>query len=148
MKLCLVCSGGGHLVELQQMKEVYSKYDHFFLTIENDYVKHVSAKEKMYFIKDPKRNPINFFTNLFQSLSVLVKEKPNIIITTGAGVAVPVCYLGKMLRKKIVYVESLSRIKEPSLSGRLVHPISDVFLVQWKPLLKKYKKAIYVGTVF
>jgi beta-1,4-N-acetylglucosaminyltransferase len=72
-----------------------------------------------------------------------------VIISTGAGVAVPTCFLGKFLFKsKFIFIESFCRIKEPSLSGKLIYPIADLFFVQWKNLLNFYgKKAIYRGSV-
>jgi len=149
MKICLVCSAGGHLTELIQLKEVYEQYDHFFITLKRQDAIDLAKKEKIYFISDPERNPIKFIANLFQSFWILIKEKPNIILSTGAGMAIPVCYIGKIFRSKIIFIESFCRIKEPSLTGKIIYPIADLFLVQWREQLKKYgNKAIYSGSVF
>lgn len=108
----------------------------------------LKKNEKVYFVEDPSRNPIKFLKCLFQTFCILKKEKPKVIISTGAGVAVPACFLGKLFFKsKIIFIESFCRIEEPSLSGKLIYPISDLFLVQWKKLLKFYGKAIYRGSV-
>lgn len=149
IKLCLTCSAGGHLTELSQIGECYSKYRRFFITFKREDTKELAKQERVYFVEDPSRNPINLIKCLFQTFSILKKERPNVIISTGAGVAVPTCFLGKFLFKsKIIFIESFCRIKEPSLSGKLIYPISDLFLVQWKNLLKFYgKKAIYRGSV-
>jgi len=144
-----VCSAGGHLTELIQLKEVYEQYDHFFITLKRQDAIDLAKKEKIYFISDPERNPIKFIANLFQSFWILIKEKPNIILSTGAGMAIPVCYIGKIFRSKIIFIESFCRIKEPSLTGKIIYPIADLFLVQWREQLKKYgNKAIYSGSVF
>jgi UDP-N-acetylglucosamine:LPS N-acetylglucosamine transferase len=144
-----VCSAGGHLTELIQLKEVYEQYDHFFITLKRQDTIDLAKKEKVYFISDPERNPIKFIANLFQSFWILIKEKPNIILSTGAGMAIPVCYIGKIFRSKIIFIESFCRIKEPSLTGKIIYPIADLFLVQWREQLKKYgNKAIYSGSVF
>lgn len=148
MKICLACSAGGHLTEMLQLKEIYKKYDHFFLTFKREDSRELAKKEKVCFVKDTSRNPLNFIINFFQSLWILLKKRPDIIITTGAGVAVPTCYLAKGFGKKIIFIETFCRPTEGSLSGKVVYPIADLFLVQWKTQLKKYKKAIYGGPLF
>ena len=149
MKLCLTCSAGGHLTEISQIYGCYSKYRRFFITFKREDTKELAKREKVYFVEDPSRNPMNFIRCLFQTFSILRKEKPNVIISTGAGVAIPACFLGKFFFKsKVIFIESFCRIKEPSLSGKLIYPIADLFFVQWKSLLDFYgKKAIYRGSV-
>jgi len=148
-KLCLVCSAGGHLAEISHLKKCYSKYPHFFITFERIDTKNLADREKVYFIEDPSRSPIKFLRSLFQSLRILNKERPSVIMSTGAGIAVAPCYIGKLIFKsKIIFFESFCRIEEPSLSARLIYPIADLFFVQWKDLLKKYgEKAIYRGSI-
>lgn len=149
MKICIVCSAGGHLTEMSQLKECFQKFPHFFITFKREDSSELAKEEKVYFIKDPSRNPMKFLKCIFQTFSILKKEKPKAIISTGAGIAVPACFLGKFLFKsKVIFIESFCRIEEPSLSGRLIYPISDSFFVQWKKLLKFYgEKAVYKGAV-
>ena len=148
-KVCLVCSAGGHLTEMFHLKKCYSKYPHFFITFQRMDTSELSRQEKVYFVTDPGRNPINFLKCVVQSFKMLLKEKPDVVISTGAGVAIPVCYLAKLFfGSKVIFVESFCRIEEPSLSGKLTYPISDLFLVQWPEMLKKYgDKAIYKGAI-
>ena len=63
-------------------------------------------------------------------------------------VSFPFCLVGKLKRKKIIYIESFARVDKKSLTGRLVYPFADLFLVQWEPMLKCYPKAEYVGGIF
>jgi len=142
MKVCIAASAGGHLTEVLQLKKAFRKYPHFFVTFKREDVDRLS-NEKVYYIKDPKRNLFKLFYNLFRSLKIFLKERPNVIITTGAGVVVPICYVAKIFKSKIIFIESMAAIYKPSLSGRFVYPISDLFVVQWKNLLKYYPKAIY-----
>ncbi len=145
MKICLACSAGGHLTELMQIKEAFEGYDYFLVTFRRDDTKNLSA----YYVEDPKRNPLKFLKNLFQAARVLFKEKPDVIITTGAGVVVPLCYLGKISGVKIIFIESFARIDSKSFSGIAIYPIADLFFVQWKSLLGKYgNRAQYGGGVF
>lgn len=148
MKICLACSAGGHLTEILQLKEIYKKHNHFFLTFKREDSKDLAKKENVYFVKDPSRNPLSIVINFFQSLWILLKEKPDVIISTGAGVVMAIYYIARLFRKKTIFIESFCRVKEPSLSGRLIYPVSDLFIVQWKPLLEFYPKAKYGGSIF
>jgi len=148
MKICIAGSTGGHLLQLLQLSQVYAKFDHFFLTFKRPMSQSLAKKENVFFVKDPGKNPLNLLVNILQSLSVFINQKPDVVISTGAGVAVPICYFAKMFRKKVIFIESFSRVDNPSLSGSLVHPIADLFIVQWKPLLKFYNKAVYGGSIF
>ena len=148
MKICLTCSTGGHLLQLLQLKKIYSKHSHFFLTFKRPMSKSLAKQEKVFFVKDPGKNPINLLINIFQSLSIFIQQQPDILISTGAGVAVPICYIAKFFGKKVIFIESFSRVQEPSLSGIFVYPMADLFIVQWRQLLKFYKRAKYGGSIF
>ena len=148
MNICLACSAGGHLLQILQLKKIYKNYNHFFLTFKRPMAKHLSKTEKVYFVKDPERNPLKLITNFFESFAVFLKEKPDVVIANGGGVVVPFCFISKIFGKKIIFIESLSRVFQPSLSGQTLYPIADLFIVQWKRLLKFYKKAKYGGTIF
>jgi len=146
-KICLVCSLGGHLNQIMELSEFYKEYDYYFITFYRNSASNFKNQEKVYFVKDPSRNIFNFAINFYQSLLLFFKENPDIIISTGAGVAIATCYLGWLFRKKIVFIEDWCVIDKPSLSGRLVYPISNLFFVQWEELLKHYSKAIYKGSL-
>ena len=148
-KLCLACSAGGHLTEMMHLKPCYSRYAHFFLTFERQDTSELAKAERTHFVADPGRNPISLLKCLAQSFAVLAKERPDVVISTGAGVAIPACYIAKfLLGAKVVFVESFCRIEEPSFSGRLVYPIADMFLVQWPGMQRKYgRKAVYKGAI-
>ncbi|MBD3155766.1 MAG: hypothetical protein GF368_03870 [Candidatus Aenigmarchaeota archaeon] len=145
VKICIACSAGGHLTEIKLLKKIYEKNEHFFLTFKRNNSLSLSKKEKVYFIKDPSRNPLSLLVNIVQSFRILKKENPDYIISNGAGVAIPACYIAKMMGKKVIFIESFCRM-EPSLSGKLAHPVSDLFLVQYPQLKESYKKAVYAGS--
>ena len=77
-----------------------------------------------------------------------MKEKPDLIISSGAAVAVPFFYIGKLMRIKLVYIEVFDRIDKPTLTGRLVYPITDRFVVQWEEQKKVYPKGVNLGSIF
>lgn len=94
------------------------------------------------------RNLKNLICNTFVAWKVLRKEKPDLIISSGAAVAVPFFYLGKLFRAKLIYIEVFDRIDKPTLTGKLVYPIADKFIVQWDEMKKVYPKAINLGSIF
>lgn len=149
MKICLVCSHGGHYVEMMRLLEAFKGNDYFFVTYKSEATSH---NRRTYLIKFEERG-LKFRMMLIKTLIIAFKiltiEKPDVVISTGGGeIAVPFCYVGKMLGKKIIFIESLARISTRSGGGEFVYPIADLFLVQWESLLKKYGvKAKYWGKV-
>ena len=94
------------------------------------------------------RNVKNLIRNTFLALRILLKEKPDLIISSGAAVAVPFFYLGKLFGAKTIYIEVFDRIDAPTLTGKLVYPVTDKFIVQWEEMKKVYPKAINLGSIF
>ena len=88
------------------------------------------------------------FKRHLYAFRIIKKEKPDVIITTGALIAFPFCVIGKIMRKKIIYIESFARVNGKSLTGKLVYPFADLFLVQWESMLDVYPKSKYVGGIF
>lgn len=148
MKLCIACSAGGHLSEIKQIEEYYKKHKHFFISFKRLDSIELAKQNKVYFVVDPKRNPLKLLYNFLQSISILLKEKPDAVISTGAGVALPSLFIAKLMGRKTVFIESFCRIKSPSFSGKIAYKFVDLFLVQWKENLKFYPKAKFKGAVF
>ena len=123
------------------------RHERFFVTFEREQIKGILKAEKVYFVIDPKRNPKKLLQNFRQAMKILKKEDPDIVLSTGAAAAVPLCYAAKMLGKKLIFIETIAAVQKPSLSGRAVYPIADLFVVQWKGLLKYYKQATYGGSL-
>jgi len=120
-------------------------HQRFFVTFEREQVRDILKGEKTYFVVDPKRNPKKLLQNFRQSLKILKKEHPDLVISTGAAAAVPLCYAAKILGVKLIFVETLAAVRKPSASGKVVYPIADMFVVQWKHLTRHYKSAVYGG---
>ena len=147
-KLCLACSAGGHLTELTRLEEAYRNQPHFFVTDQRVDTGEFAKRERTFFVTCPRRNPFKLLLNFFESLNVLLKEKPNVIVSTGADTAFFTCLLGKLMGARLVFIESFARITEPSLSGKLLYPFADTFFVQWPDLKADLPKAVYAGSVF
>lgn len=151
MKACFIASSGGHWEELLCLKEIAQEYDTVYVTEEGGQASD-SNLEKVYALSQINRHEKNFamhFTKLlFQAAKIMLQEKPDFIVTTGALLAFPFCVYAKLMRSKIIYIESFARVYNRSLTGKLVYPFADLFLVQWESLLQFYPKAKYVGGIF
>lgn len=149
MKLCLVCSSGGHLSQLYLLKPFFQDKERFWVTFDKEDARSLLDGEKRYSCYYPTNRSLKaLFINLKVAWKVLRTEKPDLIISTGAAVAVPFFYLGKILGIKTLYIEIFDRIDSPTLSGRLVYPVADRFVVQWEQMKKVYPKAINLGSIF
>lgn len=149
MKVCLVGSSGGHLTHLYMLKPFWKDKDRFWVTFDKEDARSILAGEKVYHCYYPtNRNLKNLFRNTFLALKVLRKERPDLLISSGAAAAVPFFYIAKLMRKKLIYIEVYDRIDKPTLTGRLVYPIVDCFIVQWEEQKRVYKKAVNLGSIF
>ena len=148
-KFLIVGSSGGHLTHMYMLKDIWSKHDRAWVTFDKADANSILKDEKVYHCYFPtNRNIKNLIRNTFLAIKVLWKEKPDLIISSGAAVAVPFFYLGKLRGAKTVYIEVFDRIDKPTLTGKLVYPVTDKFIVQWDEMKKVYKKAINLGSIF
>ena len=149
MKVCLVGSSGGHLTHLYLLKKFWINEDRFWVTFDKKDANSLLKGEKKYNCYYPtNRNIKNLVKNTFLAFKVLKKEKPDLIISSGEAVAVPFFYVGKLFGAKTVYIEVFDRMDKPTLTGKLVYPITDLFVVQWEEMKKVYPKAINLGGIF
>lgn len=149
IKICLVGSSGGHLTHLYMLKPFWNSKDRFWVTFDKEDANSLLENEKVYHCYFPtNRNIKNLIKNTFLAIKVLKKEKPDLIISSGAAVAVPFFYIGKLFGSKTVYIEVFDRIDKSTLTGKLVYPVSDKFIVQWEEMKKIYKKAENLGSIF
>ena len=148
-KVCLVGSSGGHLTHLYLLKPFWEEKERFWVTFGKDDAKSILEDEKMYECYFPtNRNIKNLIKNTFLAIKIIRKEKPKLIISSGAGVAVPFFYIGKIFGAKTIFIEVFDRIDKPTITGKLVYPVSDIFVVQWEEMKKVYPKAINLGGIF
>ena len=82
------------------------------------------------------RNIPNLLRNLRLAWRTISAVDPDVILSTGAALAVPFFVVGRLRRRRLVYVESLTRVNELALSGRLVYPLADAFFVQWREAVR------------
>ena len=150
-----ISSTGGHLNEMMQLKELFRKYDYYIVTEKTKYNLHLKNKYKnkvsslIFGTKDhPFTYPFKLLANCFKSLYIYLKVHPDYIITTGAHTAGPMCCIGKIFGSKIIYIESFANISTKTITGKLLYPIADKFIVQWDSMKKLYPDSVVGGWIF
>lgn len=142
MDVLLISSTGGHFRTLINLKPFWENRQHCWVTQKSHSTKSLLIKEKVYWAYGPtNRNLINLFKNLFLAWKVIFQEQPKLIITTGAGESVPFVIIGKLFGSKVIFIESITRVKDISLSAKLVLPLINRLYVRWPSLQAKYPKA-------
>lgn len=149
IRICIACSPGGHMIQARQLARVYEKYEHFYFTFSGAVAEALSRISRVHSIPNIVRsNPVSWFTGAVLSAYIAIVERPDVIISTGAGVVVFFCIFAKLLGAKLIFVESMAKIEKPTLTARLLYPFSDLFLVQWPGLLRFFPKAQFLGRLF
>jgi len=166
MKIGIACSAGGHLTQALSLAEAFRGHECFLILQNLPTVKKFNPPQftRTYHLRilfnyalGIRVTPwhivwlgvyITLLENTFEIIKILVKEKPDILFSTGSEIAIPTFYIGKFLfGAKLIYLESVARMRDISRAGRLLMPIVDLFLVQWEELAQKYKKAKFWGRV-
>ncbi|WP_079474712.1 PssD/Cps14F family polysaccharide biosynthesis glycosyltransferase [Marinococcus halophilus] len=152
-KVVFISSVGGHLTQLLQLEPLFSEYNYHIITEKTDITVDMKEKYPMSFLvygarNYPFRYLFKFSYNVIKSLFLFLKLRPDVVVTTGVHTAVPMCYIAKLFRKKVIYIESFAKSHSPNLSGRLVYPIADLFIVQWESMKKFYPKAVNGGSIY
>src|SRR5262249_38148462 len=143
--VCIVSSGGGHLSEALALRPAYADREHFFVV--NQPIPLPKEMEgKTYHVRHSERDWL-FFVNLWEAWRILRRERPAVILSTGAGPAVPFAFVGKLLGIRSLFVECSTQIAHPSLTGRIMYRLADRFFYQWEPLRVHYPKATYGGVL-
>ena len=151
MKIIFGASSGGHLEQLMMLKPLMQKYDSLLLTektvygvkfddVKTYYVSQINRKEILF--------PVKIIANAFKCLGIILREKPDVMITTGVLAMVPCALLMKLLGRKLIYIESFAKVTSQTLSGKLLYKYADQFYVQWEEMLALYPGAIFKGGIY
>ena len=152
-KICFAASSGGHLDEISRLREIKEQYDCFLVTESGGFSELNFCEKVIHVCQINRKEPtfiFKFVGLLFKAFHILKVEKPDVIISTGALATVPFCMVGKLMKKKIVYIESFARVDSPSLTGKIMYKLklADLFVVQWEEMLKFFPNAVVGGRIF
>jgi beta-1,4-N-acetylglucosaminyltransferase len=148
VKVALVCSSGGHLAQLHRLRPWWGEHERVWVTFETADAVSLLRDERVIWAHFPTtRNVGNTLRNLVLAWRVLRRERPHVVVSDGAGVALPFFTVGKLLGMKTVYVEVYDRIDSRTLTGRLCYPFTDLFCVQWEEQRALYPRSELIGTL-
>lgn len=144
----LVCSAGGHLLQMSMLAEAWSDLSHAWVTLEREDSRSLLSGARVFYAYGPTNRSIpNLLRNIPLAWTLIRRLQPSVIVTTGAGIAVPFGWIGRLLGTKVVYVESVTRIHSPSLSYRLIRPAVSRVYAQWPELARALPGSRYAGNV-
>lgn len=145
-KALLVCSTGGHLTQMLRLQPWWERHERTWVTFDKaDARSHLAGERTIWAHHPTTRNVPNFLRNLWLARKVLRDERPDVVVSDGAGVAVPYFWLARRRGIHTVYVEVFDRVDSPTLTGRLCRPVTDLFCVQWPEQQRHYKGSIVIG---
>jgi len=137
------------MVQAKQLTPVYEKYDHFYFTYKGGVADEMKKTARVRAIPNiVRQNPISWIIGAALSAHAVLAERPDVVISTGAGVVVFFCVFAKLLGAKLIFVESMARVERPTLTARFLYPFADLFIVPWPNLLRYFPKAKYFGRLF
>jgi beta-1,4-N-acetylglucosaminyltransferase len=152
-EVLLVCSTGGHLLQLLALRDAWNEFSHVWVTFDKSDARSLLGDERVFFAHGPTNRNFgllavkNLVLNVLTAVRLLRAVRPKVVLTTGAGVAVPFAWIGRAFGARVVYVESLTRIERPSLSCRLIAPVASRIYGQWPELTETVPRARYLGSV-
>ena len=146
-RVLAIASGGGHWMELCRLLPAFDGFDVAFVSVHANYSKQVTG-HRYYVVKDVSRqNALGVIVLLPQLLRVLVRERPDVVVTTGSAPALLALALSKLLlRSKTMWIDSLANVERLSTSGSFARYVADVWLTQW-PSLEGRNGPAYWGRV-
>ncbi len=149
-RVMFICSTGGHLSEMMKLRPLFDQYQSVLITEKNPVGKtNQSSIRTHYLLYGTRKHLIRYlfkFTfNCLLSALYFIYFNPSHVVTTGAHTAVPMVYIAKLFRRKIIFVESIARVQSKSLAGRLIQKKCDLILVQWPSMVEVYPGSVYGG---
>lgn len=148
MRALLVASSGGHLAQLSALRRHWDDVDVHWVTFRQQDAHRCGTDPVTWAYFPTTRNVRNAVRNFFLALRVLRRDRPDVLLSDGAGVALPFFVAARLFRVPSVYLEVFDRVTTPTLTGRLCYPITDEFLLQWEEQRSAYPAGHVVGRVY
>ncbi len=145
-RVLLVGSAGGHLAQLMRLEPWWQDHDRAWVTFDKPDARSLLAHETVVWAHHPTtRNLSNLTRNFVLAVREMRRIRPDLVVSTGAGVALPFFVLAWLRRVPTIYIEVFDRIDSPTLTGRLCRPFTTRFCVQWPEQQPLYKDSIVIG---
>lgn len=151
LRICVGASAGGHMNQLLKLLEKSGSWPQppsFYVTTMEELAESLAQQGPVYIIGEcNRRHPLKALRVLMRSVRVVMKERPDVVITTGSLPLAILCLSAKMFGSKIVWIDSIANSESFSLSGRMIQHFTDLFLTQWPELAEQNQNAEYAGAI-
>lgn len=148
IKICLVASAGGHLSQLLLLHPAWDGCDVFWVSTGPMVREKLQVIGRTYIVGECNReHPFKTIGVMWRCLRIVLCEKPDVVLSTGAALGYLVCFWGKVFSAKIIWVDSIANTERLSLSGKMIRPFADLILSQWPDVADMYPNVEYVGEV-
>lgn len=155
-KILVIFGPGGHAVQaLRLLDKIGARYTYEYVltAYDNNSQTHIKHPGKIYRVNEVRTKTdrsllkiiLKFIPSTIQALKILLKSKPHAILSSGPAVCLHFMFIARLIGIKTIYLESWVRVRNPSITGRLVYSFTSLFFIQWPELKAKYPKAIYAG---
>ncbi len=149
LRVLFVCSSGGHLAQLVRLRAWYENHERHWVTFDKPDAVSVLRDESVTWAHHPTtRNLKNLVRNFWLARTVMRSFAPDVVVSSGAGVALPFFVIARRRRVSTVYLEVYDRIDSRTLTGRLCGPFTDLFLLQWPEQRALYPNGVFVGAIY
>jgi beta-1,4-N-acetylglucosaminyltransferase len=152
IRLGLVASPGGHIYEMYLLKDFWQKQDRFWITFDSPDTRDLLESERVYWVPPMPRYPGQIWKSFYpycraltQCLRIFRRERPSVVVSIGANIGASAIHAATLLGIRTIYIELSGRIQNLSLTGKMVYPVTNYFLVQWPELAARYPRARYEG---
>jgi UDP-N-acetylglucosamine:LPS N-acetylglucosamine transferase len=148
MKLCIAASSGGHLNQLIKLEKIWRHREHFYVTTKSFSLGSLQEKAPCYVVSWANRkHPWLVMRMIFQCLTIIFREKPDVVVSTGAAVGCLLSIFTKFFGGRVIWIDTISHVDRLTLSGNIVRLFADIFLVQWPELADETRNIKYLGSV-
>jgi len=154
-RVCFISSTGGHLAELLKLNSLFEEYDYQLITEKTKTNKNLKQKyhKRMHYLLYGTQDHFILYLfifsfNILKSFFYFVKYRPEVVVSTGTHTAIPMCFIAKIFKSKIIWIETLANATTKTKAGAIIYDKADVFIVQWESMLELYPNAIYGGFIY
>ena len=146
LKICLVASAGGHLSQLLSLEPAWQGHEITCVSTGQMVREKLQKLGTAYIVGECNRqHPVKTLMVAIKCLRIIVKERPTLVISTGAASGFLMCFWGKLFGAKVIWLDSIANAEALSMSGRMIRPFADLILSQWPEVAARYPKVEYVG---
>ena len=148
IKICLTASAGGHLVQLLRLRKSWEGFETFYVSTVEVVKDRLSQAGQVYIVGECNReHPFHTVKVLWRCFRVILRERPGVVISTGAAPGFLMCFIARLFGAKIIWIDSIANVKRLSMSGKMIRPFCHLFLTQWEELQNVSKRIEYAGSV-